>query len=90
MNRPLSLMIFAALACVAGRVYSDDAPAQPALTKHQMMKQCMAKQKASDGGMPKEDMKKTCKQVTKTEKENADAERANVDRSNTTAVAPRD
>jgi hypothetical protein len=37
-----------------------------------MMKDCMAKQKASESGIPKEEMKKNCKDVTKTEKQNAD------------------
>ncbi|HUE09380.1 MAG TPA: hypothetical protein VMQ54_00510 [Steroidobacteraceae bacterium] len=53
---------------------SAPAPAQaPApATKHQMMKDCMAKQKASESGMPKEQMKKACRDVTATEKQNAD------------------
>jgi hypothetical protein len=37
-----------------------------------MMKDCMAKQKASDSGRHKDEMKKSCKDVTKTEKQNAD------------------
>ena len=32
----------------------------------------MAKQKASESGLPKEQMKKACKDVTGTEKQNAD------------------
>ena len=32
----------------------------------------MAKQKASESGMPKEQMKKACRDVTATEKQNAD------------------
>jgi hypothetical protein len=74
MIRPLKnrAMYFAALAtwliCAAGMVRADDAPTP---TRHQMMKDCMAKQKASDGGMPKEQMKKNCRDITKTERENA-------------------
>ena len=37
-----------------------------------MMKDCMTKQKASEAGRTKEDMKNSCKDVTKTEKQNAD------------------
>jgi hypothetical protein len=48
------------------------APAPAPATKHQMMKDCMAKQKASESGLPKEQMKKACKDVTGTEKQNAD------------------
>lgn len=48
---------------------ADQVPVQ---SKHQMMKDCMAKQKASESGIPKDDMKKSCKDLTKTEKRNAD------------------
>ena len=44
----------------------------PAPSRHQMMKDCMAKQKASEAGRTKEDMRSSCKDVTKTEKQNAD------------------
>jgi hypothetical protein len=36
------------------------------------MKDCMAKQKASEAGRTKEDMKNSCRDATKTEKQNAD------------------
>jgi hypothetical protein len=51
---------------------SASASASASATKHQMMKDCMAKQKASESGMPKEQMKKACRDVTATEKQNAD------------------
>lgn len=35
----------------------------------------MAKQRASDSGIPKEQMKKNCRDVTKTERENAKADK---------------
>jgi hypothetical protein len=47
--------------------------AEPEPNRHQLMKDCMAKQKAADSGLPKEDMKSACKDVTKTEKQNDDA-----------------
>jgi hypothetical protein len=78
MNRPLkiralySAVLATWLICAAGSVRADDSPTP---TKHQMMKACMAKQKASDGGIPKEQMKKNCKDVTKTERENAKVEK---------------
>jgi hypothetical protein len=37
-----------------------------------MMKDCMAKQKASNSGRLKEDMEKSCRDLSKTEKQNAD------------------
>jgi len=73
MNRALVLLILAAgTTCAAAR--AEDAPPPP-LTKHQMMKECMAKQVASEGGMPKEEMKKSCKDVTQTERDNEKTEK---------------
>jgi hypothetical protein len=60
----------AAAAMLCGvRTYADEAPVQ---SKHQMMKDCMAKQKASDSGQHRDEMRKSCKDITKTEKQNAD------------------
>jgi hypothetical protein len=50
-------------------LHAEDAPVP---SKHQLMKDCMAKQKASEAGRTHEDMKDSCKDVTKTEKQNAD------------------
>jgi hypothetical protein len=77
--KPL-LCSIALIACAicALQVHADPS-SPPAPTKHQMMKDCMAKQKASDGGMPKEQMKKSCKDVTKTENENAKTEKGTSD-----------
>jgi hypothetical protein len=80
MNRSImSLMLVAALGLAAAHARADDAAAPPAPKKHQMMKECMAKQKASDSGMPKEEMKRNCKDVTKTENENAKTEKESID-----------
>ncbi len=58
--------------CVAlsGIPAAAEAPGDAAPSKHQLMKDCMAKQKAAHSGLPKEDMKNACKDVTKTEKQN--------------------
>ncbi|MEA3151610.1 MAG: hypothetical protein QOD56_2549 [Gammaproteobacteria bacterium] len=75
MNRSItSLLLVAAIAC-SGISRADDPAPQPAQTKRQMMKECMAKQRASDGGMPKEEMKKNCRDVTGTKRENAKADK---------------
>lgn len=68
LDRAAALLLAAALFC--GAASHADAP--PAPSKHQLMKECMAKQKASEAGRSKEDMKNSCRDVTKTEKENAD------------------
>lgn len=66
-------------ACAAGLAFAaavavnvSFADTLPAPSRHQMMKDCMAKQKASEAGRTKDDMKNSCKDVTKTEKQNAD------------------
>jgi hypothetical protein len=61
-------IVSAALFCAA-QAHADEAPAP---SKHQMMKDCMAKQKASNSGRLKEDMEKSCRDLSKTEKQNAD------------------
>jgi hypothetical protein len=64
-------LLLAGIAAVAVDVHADEAAPKPVATKHQMMKECMAKQKASNAGMSKEQMKKNCRDVTDTERENA-------------------
>jgi hypothetical protein len=61
-------LLAASMLCCA-YAYADQAPAP---SKRQMMKDCMAKQKASDSGRHTDEMKKSCRDVTKTEKQNAD------------------
>jgi hypothetical protein len=51
----------------------ESARADAAPSKHQLMKDCMAKQKAA--GRPRQEVRDACKDVAKTEKENADAQK---------------
>jgi hypothetical protein len=82
MNRsPFYIVAAVGLAWASAPVFADDPPSQSTPTQRQLMKECMAKQKASDGGMPKEQMKKNCKDVTKTESANAKAEKDSADHS---------
>jgi hypothetical protein len=53
--------------------FGDSARADTPPSKHQLMKDCMAEQRAA--GRPKDEVKDACKDVTKTEKENADAQK---------------
>ena len=62
-----ALLLGAALV-IAGNARADDAPSAP--SSHQLMKDCMAKQKAADSGHTRADMRKACKDVTKNEKQN--------------------
>ena len=64
-------VLLAGIGALAVDVHADEAASRPVPTKHQMMKECMAKQKASNAGLSKEQMKKNCRDVTDTERENA-------------------
>jgi hypothetical protein len=74
------LLAASMLCCV--HAYADDAPAP---SKHQMMKDCMLKQKASDSGRHTDEMKKSCRDITKNQKQNADQA---ADQQSATQVAP--
>jgi len=81
MNRLIHLATATALACALTEVYADDATPPPTTSesKHQLMKECMAKEKASDVQMTseqREQVKKTCRDVSKNEEENEQAEKA--------------
>jgi hypothetical protein len=81
-----SAVLMTAIAVVAVDVHADEAASRPVPTRHQLMKDCMAKQKASDAGLSKEQMKKNCRDVTETALENA---KANKHRSDQTTGTPR-
>jgi hypothetical protein len=54
--------------------------AAPAPTKHRLMKECMRKEKAAISGRENYELSADCKDITKTEKQNADAEKTKADR----------
>ena len=74
-----SALLLTGIAAVAVDVRADEAAPRPVATRHQMMKECMAKQKASDAGLSKEQMKKNCRDITETELENAKADKKSAD-----------
>ena len=65
-----ALLASGALVFAACAHADDAAPKTP--SKHQLMKECMAKQKAADNPMPHADRRKACEDVTKNEKQNND------------------
>jgi hypothetical protein len=68
-------MILAAGLALGSHSRADE---KPAPSKHQFIKECMAKQKASEAGRSKQEMKKTCEDLAQTEKQNAErAEKTN-------------
>ena len=74
-----ALLLTGIAAVAAVDVHADEAASRPVATRHQMMKECMAKQKASDAGLSKEQMKKNCRDIIDTELENAKAEQKSAD-----------
>ena len=79
MSRFICSLVCTGLLCCAECMAQDPAgPVQPAPSTRQLMKDCMDKVKASESGKSMEDMRKICRDLTKTEKENQD--RALVDR----------
>ena len=69
-HRSICALLLGAATTFALRAHAEDAPSAP--SKHQLMKECMAKQKASESGKNRADMRAACKDVTKTEKQNDD------------------
>jgi hypothetical protein len=84
-----ALVVGAALS--AGMAYAGDgaAPsAPPAPTRHQMMKDCMAKERAASSGRPGYELTADCRDITKTEKQNADAQKKAQDELDRAADTP--
>jgi hypothetical protein len=69
---------FFATALLGGAALADE-PASRAPTHHQLMKDCMAKQKAAGSGKPSYELSADCRDIVKTEKENAKAGRKQAD-----------
>jgi hypothetical protein len=75
MNRLMLIMAAtSSFITMAAPSFAGDPTNHPTMTqKHQMMKDCMAKQKAANSGMSKEDMKKACKDQVKSQMDNSDS-----------------
>jgi hypothetical protein len=69
----LSAFMLSGIAILHAR--ADESASRPVSSRHQLMKECMAKQKASNAGLSSDQMKKTCRDLAETEVENAKAER---------------
>lgn len=93
MNQPYKVLVIAALLSAASQTMANEPPANaqsadssttsneyaaPAKSNQQMMKECMAKQKAANNGMSAKDMQKSCRDQIK----------ANVDQPNKEPVVP--
>jgi hypothetical protein len=79
---PWQVLLLTGIAAAAVGVHADETAAPPVATRHQLMKECMAKQKAINAGLSKEQMKRNCRDVTGTELENAKADKKRDDQPN--------
>jgi hypothetical protein len=76
MNHLMCALASSAGLLCASQVYADVAAEKPVPSRHQLMKECMAKQKASNAGLPKQEMKKICRDLAENQRENDKAEKA--------------
>ena len=67
MSTALKLVAIGSIFALSGPLLADDAPSAPPVKTHkQKMHECMDRQRASNSGMSKEDMKKACDQELRT------------------------
>jgi hypothetical protein len=69
MNRSISALGLVPFALVATLAFGDDSMHRAAPTDHQMIKECIEKQKTKDVNMSKAEMKQFCKDELKKQKE---------------------
>ena len=70
MSRPTVVLLASLMAISSMAVLADDAPSDaPVLTLKQKMQACMAKQKAANGGLSKQDMHKACRNEIQAERD---------------------
>jgi hypothetical protein len=68
MSKKTYPLMISLLLAVAAPVLADDSPtAQPIKTPKQKMHDCMAKERANNSGMSREDMKKACSEKLQSE-----------------------
>jgi hypothetical protein len=61
MSKKIYLLLVGIFISIAAPVLADDAPnAPPVKSPQQKMHECMTKERASNSGMSKEDLKKVC------------------------------
>jgi hypothetical protein len=69
MNRKLSSLFLVGLSVCAAHALADDSVSRATPTNHQMMKDCIEKQKMADVTMSQAAMKRICKDQLKQQKQ---------------------
>ena len=65
MNIKYAVPSFLLASALAGAAWAD----APVPSQHQLVKECMAKQKQADSGKPKDELRAFCKDVAKTQRD---------------------
>lgn len=69
MNRAINSVVLTGLILCSAQAFADDSMTKATPTNHQMMKECIDKQKTSAVNMSKAEMKRICKDQLKNQKE---------------------
>lgn len=72
MHRTILSLIFVGFAVCGAHALADDAVTQPTMTKSQLMKDCIERQKATNVSMSKAEMKSFCRDQLKQQKQSGD------------------
>jgi pentapeptide MXKDX repeat protein len=68
MNRIISCIVLIGFSVCGAQAFADDSMSRATPTDHQMMKDCIEKQKATDVNMSKAEMTRICKDQLKQQK----------------------
>ena len=69
MNRKIPSLLLAALTVCGAHAFADDSMSRGTPTSHQMMKDCIERQKAADVNRSQTEMKRICKDQLKQQKQ---------------------
>jgi hypothetical protein len=69
MSKHIYLPAFVVLALLGAQAWADDTVSRATPTRHQLMKECIDKQKTADVTMSKSEMQRICKDELKRQKD---------------------
>jgi hypothetical protein len=69
MNRAITSLVISGLCVCASHAFADDTMSRATPTGHQMMQECIERQKTADVNMSQAEMKRICKDQLKQQKQ---------------------
>lgn len=69
MNRTINSLVLVGLSVCGAHAFADDSMSRATPTGHQMMKDCVERQKTADVNMSQAEMKRICKDQLKQQKQ---------------------